>query len=77
MFTLKVAPEEESDDVDQGIQSYNGMLAAMGYAPDHDDDDDTTGDGTAHYNARAEIVTTGMDTNAAVFEPTGRGDDYI
>ena len=42
MLTLKVAVEvleEESDDADQGIQSYNDMLAEMGYAPGHHDDD--------------------------------------
>ena len=52
------------------------MLAAMGYAPGHHTDDTTGGD-TAYYNARAEIDTTGMNTNAVAFEPTGRGDDYI
>ena len=30
MFTPKVAGEEESDDVDHGIQSYSGVLAEMG-----------------------------------------------
>ena len=39
MFTFKVAAEEESGDVGQGIQSYNNMLAEMGYAPGHHDDD--------------------------------------
>ena len=51
------------------------MLAAIGYVSGHHNDD-TVGDGTAYYNARAEIVTTGMNTNAAAFEPTGRGGDY-
>ena len=31
---------------------------------------------TAYYNARAEIATTGMNTNATAFEPTGREDYY-
>ena len=42
--TLKVAGEEEPGDVDRGIQSYNDVLAEIGYAPGHHDNDETGGD---------------------------------
>ena len=74
MFILKVDAEKEPDGVDKGVQSYNSMLAEMGYAPGHHNGDTKEGD-TIYYNAHAKIVTAGMNTNAAAFEPSGRGGD--
>ena len=51
MLTIRVDSEEESDCVDEGIRRYNDMLAVIGYAPGHHEDD-TVEDDTAYYNAR-------------------------
>ena len=75
MLTLRIGSEEKSGGVDEGLRRYNDMLATLGYASGHREDS-AVGDGTAYYNARAEIITTGIDTNATAFEPTGRGDNH-
>ena len=76
MLTPKVHAEKEPDGADQGITSYNGMLAEMGYAPGHHDVNTKEGD-AIYYNGHAKIVTVGMNTNAAAFEPSGRWDDCV
>ena len=75
MLTLRVDSEKKSGGVNEGIRRYNDMLATLGYTPGHDEND-TAGGGTAYYNARAEIATTGVNKNVTAFEPTGRGGDY-
>ena len=79
MLTLKVAVEvleEESDDADQGIQSYNDMLAEMGYAPGHHDGDTKEG-GTIYYNGHAKTDTARMNTNAAASKPNDHANDCV
>ena len=75
MLTLRIYSEKRPDSANEGLRRFNDMLAALGYTPDHREDG-AVGDGTAYYNARAEILTAGMNTNATAFEPTGRGDDH-
>ena len=74
MHTLTIDSENEPDGVAEGLQRYNDMLETLGYTSYHHEDS-TVGDGTAYYSARAEIATTGVNSNATSFEPTDRGDD--
>ena len=67
MITMTV-DYDEYDGVGEAMRRYNDMLAAIGFGPDHHTDD-VGGDGTAYYNARAEITTNGKNADATPFEP--------
>ena len=65
--------EQETDDADQAIQSYDNTLAEITYAVDHYDGDTNEGGGT-HCEAHVGIVTTEMETGAATSESSQEND---
>ena len=67
--------EEVDDGAEEGLRRYNAMIATLGYGPGCYEDS-TIGGNATYDDSHPSINTTGMNTDAAVFDPTTetRGD---